>query len=235
MAIGYLWLSREQKNIAKRYASISLQKRWLIPFLLVCIVFFVPCRHSAFVVDYDLFCEMSDSFMIVGNMNCPRHNFSLNRSTTSSRQTYGMKIFHEWTFPREHCTPMKRSNCDKREIILGGNLIVPCGVTKEHQNLINTRFWDLATFSPGFHSAFSLILKNMFIFSMKKSKTRKQKLHTPPEARTLQSLRSKDSEVSARPGQEDGMNMMLLLCNMHGFQTYSGQKGMEAFMFWPAL
>ena len=64
----------------------------------------------------------------------------------------------------------------------------------------------------------------MFIFSMKKSKTRKQKLHTPPEARTLQSLRSKDSEVSARPGQEDGMNMMLLLCNMHGFQTYSGQK-----------
>ena len=72
----------------------------------------------------------------------------------------------------------------------------------------------------------------MFIFSMKKSKTRKQKLHTPPEARTLQSLRSKDSEVLARPGQEDGMNMMLLLCNMmHGFQTYSGQKGMEAFMF----
>ena len=71
----------------------------------------------------------------------------------------------------------------------------------------------------------------MFIFSMKKSKTRKQKLHTPPEARTLQSLRSKDSEVLARPGQEDGMNMMLLLCNMNGFQTYSGQNGMEAFMF----
>ena len=71
----------------------------------------------------------------------------------------------------------------------------------------------------------------MFIFSMKKSKTRKQKLHTPPEAQTLQSLRSKDLEVSAKPEQEDGMNMMLLFCNMHDFQTYSGQKGMEAFMF----
>ena len=93
----------------------------------------------------------------------------LNCSTTSSRQTYEMKIFYEWTFPREHCTPMKRSNCDKREIILGGNLIVPCGVTKEHQNLINTRFWYLATFSPGFHSAFSLILKNLFFFSQWKN------------------------------------------------------------------
>ena len=62
----------------------------------------------------------------------------------------------------------------------------------------------------------------MFIFSMKKSKTRKQKLHTPPEAQTLQSLRSKDLEVSAKPEQEDGIYTMLLLFNIYGFETYFG-------------